>query len=466
MLQKGHNLYIFSETSLLVLSLFCIVMMKIYVMSPTLCVDLHFYIYVIMFTLDFVQHKRFRLIQFWLLGFVFIILSEMIIISEDGKMLNSYIDSLSYILFANDFFLTSYLFYNPPTESYLKVRQITNEKLFNLSAIIFTIIYIILHAGLITKAIYEGSRGGSSDITSGSGGVDLFAIFFGGLSLLLPALIAMCLKMGNNKNGILYYIMAISIIMLQMLGGTRFMLLFAALPFLIVLGVISVNKQSMRRHTIAVSTMIILAMAANFAKEVRNFGILEYQNKIEYLDDNYPHSFLGNAAREMSPEGCVKMNRMAMDYFSSHDFHYGKETAFILYFWIPRSIWKDKPVMLDYWLIRKYEDVAVNHSSASGFMGEIFADFGYFSLVVLIIWGCVLKRMELYVYKVFSVKGPILDKVFASSLFPYVFFFIRSPLTSTMQLISVFVIYLLISKFYTKKEVLYINSSLKIQYMA
>lgn len=452
MIKNIHNTYINIEISLLLLSLFSIGMMNLDNELTKLCVDLHFYIYFMMIAMDFMQHLRFRLIQFWLLGFIFVILSEMIIISEDENKINTFIDSFSYILLANDFFLASYLLYRPKAESSFAIRHITNKDSFHSSVIFSSILYLFLNASMLTKAIYQGARGGSSEVASG--GINIFGIFMSGLSLLLPALIAMCLKISNKNNYFLYYILAILIILLQMFGGTRFRLLFAALPFLIVLGVVSVNKQSVRRHAIAVSSMLILMLAASFAKEIRNVGVLAYQNRIEYEDNMYPQSFLGNLAREMSPEGCVKMNKMAMDYFSTHEFHYGKETAFILYFWVPRSFWKDKPVMLDYWLIRKYENVASNHSSASGFMGEIYADFGYFSLLVMIIWGCILKRMEFYVLKVFSVKGPIINKVFASVLFPYVFFFIRSPITSTMQLISVFVIYTFFRKLYTKKEII------------
>lgn len=451
MINRINISYLSSELLLLSLSLITTVLMVADVLvTPKFVVHLHFYVYMAMLALDFKTHKCFRLFQMWIMGFVFVILAEMILLVEDGNLPSSYIIPFAYLLSANAVLLGSYLLYKPKRMILKSAKYITDNQPYGTVILFMVIVYVLMNYTLAFKAFETGSRGGGGGI--GSLGSGTFAgSLFGGLALLLPALIGhYSLKRGGVITGL---VLALPVFLLQMLGGTRYKLLFAVLPFFIITGIIKVKRSRSRNLIIAFVSLLLLAGAASFAKDIRNTGINDYLNQQQYAQhpDAKP-SLLAKLAKNMSPEGCVYMTRMANDYFSNHDLHYGRESGFVFYFWIPRAIWKDKPTQLDYWLIRKYERVSENHSSASGFTGEIRADFGAFSYFILILWGFLLKYAESYVSCVYSVKEPIFNKVFAATLYPYVFFFVRSPLTASFSFIGECVIYLLMCRLMTERK--------------
>lgn len=451
MLQNVNNKYIHIEILLLLLSLLSTMMMYLDVASPKLVVHLHFYIYVIMIAEDFIHHKRFRLFQIWILGFVFMLLSEMILIVENSNVDESYISAFSYLFSANAILLVSYILYKPKYNTDLHIRYVVKSNYYGILIITFVITYLLMNYAFILNAFENGARVGSGDGTSLGTGT-LSGALMGGLSLLLPALIAHYSKLNNLKYSYAF-ILATPILIFQMLGGTRFRLLFATLPFLIILDLVSVRKTTLRNHFTALLFLLGLVFAASFVKEIRNTGINDYFNIQQYANRGTSNtSFLANLAGEMSPEGCVKMTIMANDYFSKHELHYGRESGFIFIFWIPRSVWKDKPTQLDHWLIRQYEQISSNYSSASAFTGEIRADFGFLSYLILILWGFLLKYAEIYVHRILSIDKPIFNKIFAATLFPYVFFFVRSPLTASFSLIGECIIYFILCKVLTKRK--------------
>ena len=146
------------------------------------------------------------------------------------------------------------------------------------------------------------------------------------------------------------------------------------------------------------------------------------------------------------------MTELANDYFSTHSLRYGRETSIILYFWVPRAIWPDKPTQLDHWLIREYNKrVPDGHSTASGFTGELRADFGMFSLFFVFVGGMLLRRGDAYVEQVFLSSDNI-NKILAACFFPYVFFVVRSPLAATQTFIFELVIFFIIKRFMTEKK--------------
>ena len=174
-----------------------------------------------------------------------------------------------------------------------------------------------------------------------------------------------------------------------------------------------------------------MVVVSGLIKQIRNTSLVDYFNETHVRDSESNAPWLVNIAENMSPEGVVEMTVLSDDYFSKHEYHYGRESGFILYFWIPRFIWPSKPTQLDHWLIREYMVVSENHSSASGFTGELKADFGLFSLIFVFFIGYILKRLDDYVKMYLSYSDRSFNTVIASSIIPYVFFFVRSPLTSS-----------------------------------
>ena len=213
------------------------------------------------------------------------------------------------------------------------------------------------------------------------------------------------------------------------------------LPWLILSGIINVGKQNIKNLVYVMAVAVFLSALSDFVKENRSLSLSEMMNQQEYSSDKqYRDVFIGIADR-MSPEGCVYMTRLAEDYYSTHSHEYGKEIGFMFYWVIPRAIWKDKPTPIDHWLIRKYENVPDQHSTASGFTGEIRADFGYWCLIVVFFWGWLLRYADAYVYNAFKDDSPRLEKLFASLIYPTVFFYVRSPLTATHSFMVEILIY-------------------------
>ena len=162
------------------------------------------------------------------------------------------------------------------------------------------------------------------------------------------------------------------------------------------------------------------------------------QEEEAFFSDNYVESerLIVRLASNMSPEGVVRMARLADRYFADHSLHYGRETGFVLYFWVRRRFFPEKPTMLDYWLIREYNPlVSEKYTTASGFLGELRADFGWFSLLFVFLFGMLMRRLDDFSSAVFSAGNSSFDMVLASLLYPWVFFFVRSPVTSTISLL-------------------------------
>lgn len=227
-------------------------------------------------------------------------------------------------------------------------------------------------------------------------------------------------------------------------------MLFAVLPYLIIMGVIPVKNIKARQVIIILSVVVVAVVFSSFLKRARNISIEERETMalVENVYEN--RGSLPKVAGYMSPEGVVKMAYYADDYFEERPLHWGKEFGFALYFWIPRAIWHNKPTQLDYWLIREYLSVSNKFSSASGFIGELRADFGWGLLLFMILFGILLKEGDRYIVNV--IEGRSLHTVVAACLYPFVFFIIRSPLTSYFQLINILVIVFIFSRFLGKSN--------------
>jgi oligosaccharide repeat unit polymerase len=149
----------------------------------------------------------------------------------------------------------------------------------------------------------------------------------------------------------------------------------------------------------------------------------------------------------MSPEGVVRSNAKMVDYFSNKPFLFGESTGFIFYFWIPRSIWKEKPTMLGHWLIREYGDKGFGsgHSASFGFSGDFYADFGIPGAIFLsFLLGIGLKKLESIRIQSFYIEDE--RKILYAMVYPYVFFAVRSPITASITMIYILVVFFLLRR--------------------
>lgn len=430
------------ELLLILISLILVPIMWIGLLSPGIVINIHFYLLILMAIINFKHLLKISLYQVWIAAFIFIILSEMLIIIADESDVNSYITSFSYLLLANDFVLLGYHSYKNKANNN-KIYKIYNIEKKNLLLLVIILGIILYISGSVSSIISNIILGRQTSETTGS--TSLIGILTKSLGLILPAIIAFYYKYIIKKNVWKSMFFILPIISVQILLSTRFHLLFSLLPYFIIIGIIDLNNFSLKKLSYIFILFICFILLSSLIKEYRKMSLidLEIDELTEENEINENDNITTLMAREMSPEGVVFMTRLANEYFEDNQLTYGKEISFILYFWVPRSIWPDKPTPIDHWLIRKYYNVSEGHSTASGFTGELRADFGLFSLFIVFLGGMLLKRGDLFVENVFfNQKG--FNLILASCLYPYVFFLVRSPLTATQTLIFELLIFYLL----------------------
>lgn len=417
------------------------------VSSPIFVVDFHFYLLLLLIAIDFYQNRKLNLFQVWNCGFIFIILSEMLVLSSEADNIKSYVPSFAYLLLANSLLLLGYLLYKPKVRNRKSNKILVHKNLFFPFLIVCYITYFGSAFLTILNTILLGRQQAST-----LGSSSFFGVFSTALGLLMPAIIAYYYRYIKQKKQWIGIIMVLPIFGAQLILSTRFHLLFSIIPFLIITGLIDLEKFSLKKNVILVTFLLFFVSLTSFIKEYRYVSLadissMEFEEK-EEKDDNRLSVKL---ARQMSAEGVVDMTKLANKYFENHSLLWGKEVSFILYFWVPRSIWVNKPTPIDHWLIRKYYKVPDSYSTASGFTGELRADFGMLSLFFVFLGGFLLKKGDTYISNLFKDGTHSFSIVLAAILFPYVFFLVRSPLTATQSLIFELLIYKIFSYVFVKQ---------------
>lgn len=128
---------------------------------------------------------------------------------------------------------------------------------------------------------------------------------------------------------------------------------------------------------------------------------------------------------------------------------------FITYFWVPRAVWKNKPTMIDYWLIRKYtnEYDDAGHSTASGFIGELFMDFGkYLAVLIFFFIGMILSKINKLLLA--TPSDSYFKIIVKGSVLAWVFFMVRSIMTSSFMFLFIVLSAYIISKIFKKWNII------------
>lgn len=420
------------EILLIVLSMIIALIICVAPQSAQIMIDVSLFIYIAIIYVNFKRSKSFNIYQVWIVGYIFIVWAEMCIICDSREYLGGYITPFCRFILANACVLLGYNIRQkemPP--SIYKIRK--DNAWFPLLIAVLSAYFIYQKMPSVMNVYNEG-RGTILSNAKGSG--TLMGALRGALGLLMPAMIAYYIRRVKKKPVALALVLSLPITILQLFGGTRFRFLFSVLPIMIILGLFNIKRGEKNKIALLVMAMVAMILLTNFVKENRASGFADAE--MSFFDENERYESKRATvwlARHFSPEGIVRMARRADVYFSENSLHYGKETSFILYFWVPRSIWKDKPTQLDYWLIREFENVADEFSTASGFIGELRADFGWGCLFFIFLFGMLLKKIDLYSTAVLSKENDAFNVVLVSVLYPWAFFFVRSPITSTMSLL-------------------------------
>lgn len=442
---KRSTLYKYLELSLIIISI-CIIALSTDNYSIA---NAHFYLFLGIAILDILSHKSFSLLTVWIAGVIFVILSDIIIYSYGP--IYTWVDKFT--LLANDAVLAGYIMTKPLYKDYKKTQE---EQHFvrstNLFIIVLVIVYSVYLYNLVPKAIQSFMIGGRNiEIEENN---ILLSTFLGGYHVL-PLIIAFyCIRIKHQSKWTAF-ILSLPIFFIEFCDGTRFRMLFTILPFLLVSGIIQLDKMDIKKTITLILVFVAIIYGSNYMLHTRRTG---FGNYIELERDdfvfNHPHSdnLSVKVCKKCSPEGTINMMNVLHNHLEKNEPTYGLSTGFVLYFWVPRSLWPNKPTMLNHWLPRKYMNVGEGHSTSTGFMGEPYADFGRLAFIFYYIMGILLRRGNNLLIKYDYGRANVYGSLYAGVLIPYVFFAVRSPVTGTCYTLMQWLMLYLFSKFLVKKN--------------
>lgn len=416
--------------------------------SLEVALDVYFYSLIIIIGLDYLDNKSVTLLQTWLLAFIFIILSEALL--SDSLY---YSRAIKYLLTANSIFIFGYFIpikYKSQQKTKNYIMKVRPSKWVLHILVLMLLIYLFVDAPrTINQFIY-----GRKAIYSGFTANGFFAYFIEGLAFMLPALFAYYfIRLKNKKTIVIPLIFSLPVFITLFFKGTRFNLLFSFAAFLIITQLKHGGK--LRINTQMIILVLLLIGSTILMKEFRQGGLISAftSNNTESVTRTSNSTRLSEKlASNMSPEGVIDMTDLMMTHFDSNPHMLGKSSLFLAYFWVPRKIWPEKPTMLGNWLIRLYRGgFGESHSASFGFTGDLYADFGYFSLLIVFILGILLKVAEHFKNYAFHSKG--YNVILGAMFYPYVFFFVRSPITSTMNFLGIIFFYYFFKRlFFTEQR--------------
>lgn len=408
----------------------------------------YFYVLAIWGIVDVLQKKKIELIHVWNAAFGFIILSEVFSDKSTASYLS--LTALQFIIIANNIIYIGYISYKKRAIPGFKQTKHTvkylPKKITPYILVLLTGFFFVFKINGVLASISGGRVGQSEE------GSFIFGNIVNALGFILPALIAYYFIIIKNKKILTTILIASPIFIVQFLIGTRFPLLFSILGFLIVtFSKFPIKKINFKTSFFIVLSLLVLLLGSKAMKSFRAFGFeSNNQNNLIQVDDYGYESVPASVLSLGSPEGIIDMTTLLFDYFDQHDYMYGKTSSFILYFWVPRAIWPSKPTMLGNWLIREYRSgFSSGHSASFGFTGELYTDFGFFSLIFVFFIGRLIAKANAFKDK--ALRSNSYQLVLGAMLFPYIFFFVRSPITATINFLAILLFYFIFKRMFVPK---------------
>ena len=390
--------------------------------------SLYFYIVTVYLAFSIVKLKSIHLIHVWLFGFLFIIVSE--VNSSKSLFESEYLLSAVRFLFvANNIIFLSYYLASSQTLINKNYQTIVKKK---------GLFVLIFFLGLYVAVMFEYALNSFLLGKSAAGYmVDQWILnaIIGSLGYLLPASFLYYFSKQYPDRQYLALIFSAPIWIILFMIGTRFPLLFSTLGYIIVW--ISTKKEiKLKHYVITILCGFMLFLSAAIMKKIR--GGAKYSDK-EIFQTTYSfNEFPALIGSYMTDEAVVNMTSELIKYYDapSNEHKYGVSSSFILYFWIPRSLWEEKPTMLGYWFFRQINsNVDSQYSAAFGYTGDLFVDFGYFSLIFMFFFGTILRKLQ-NKFERFKATTSIYI-IIGAMFYPLIFFFVRSPVTSLMNFLGI-----------------------------
>lgn len=396
--------------------------------------NIHFYIFILIAIVDFFKNRSFSLLSVWIVAFIYIIITEMLLANYGPD----YSWAHKFIFISNNIVILGYIYGKDISKNDIDRHNTSNDDLRESSY--FTVsmasLYILFLIVLIPHALTSLRFGARSLENTGEASSNIFVSTLLNTYKVLPIILGFYIVKIKKKSKWIALIFSLPIIFLLIVDGTRFYLLFSLLPFLLICRFLNIGKITLGKIIQITLFVGVFLWMSDFIMNTRNTGIEDISQRLENKTTVNSDYLSVKICSHGSSEGVVFMVNLIKKHFDVYDHTYGMSTGFFLYFWIPRSIWPNKPEMLNHWLPHMYMGgFADNHSTASSFCGEPYADFGYFSVILFFVVGILLKKGNNYLRKYRYGDAISLHSLFAAQLIPYVFFAVRSPITATYQTI-------------------------------
>lgn len=407
------------------------------------------WIYIIFLGFNILKDRYVSLISIFIFGFIYIYFKEILnntteliqIWGEENINIAYKVVMFSCITFIAGYYIYEALFVKK-SNAFLPKKEmffIKNKKRFFIITIFLTYLIFLGNIVLIINGFTKGRQN---------------AFEYGILSSISYAIGVICIvnyklyfKQFYGKDSYLKVILySLPIFILYIGSGTRFLLLFG----LIALINSSLSNLKIKKIFLLGVTLVIIGFLGNFFLKYRNDGFAAI-TEVESATQNENRSLNKIIVSNFTEEGVFRNAAMINDYTGKNDYTYGKSISFISYFWVPRVVWESKPTQIDHWLIRKYTDEydETGHSTASGFLGEIFMDFGkYITVLIFFFIGMLISKLN---NKLLSVSVDSYFKLLvSSSIIAWLFFAVRSVLTSSMMLIFIILLAYIFSKLFKR----------------
>lgn len=371
-----------------------------------------------------------KFIVFWQLGFLLIIAYEGVFFESlyaGYYRPEHYNGAARYINGANFLFLIFYYFFEKDPVADGSKRMIASLRVnaglgmfFILAAYV---LFLAVHVPL-AYAMASGGRLAGGEAIEFMESVGGFEAPLRGLArcagLVLPAMLMYhYLWAAPSQSRLLKACTAIApILVIQFLIGIRFPLLFGILGALVVY---SDSVKVQRKQFVQLfACLLVLVFAFQAMKTFRRHG--------------FSNVSVATIAESFRPTEFTKVDYVVLtmskivDYFEVGDHLHGRSNAALVFFWIPRYFWPNKPTLLDHWFIREYGDrgISESHSSSSTFASNAFVDFGFWGGISF--WGLMgwpFAKLQTWCDKVRARRGDGLI-ILVAVIFPASFFGVRS----------------------------------------
>jgi oligosaccharide repeat unit polymerase len=248
------------------------------------------------------------------------------------------------------------------------------------------------------ETVFFGGRAASSQDIELSARAALTSGFVLSLAVGMPSILAYYLVWLRGVRPSMALFVVAPIVVLQMVVGTRFVMLMS------LAGVVAVimSKERISQRLLAVGTAVLgfllVASAITAAARYEGFANSTLTQYFEYLEANgFVHS-----------EGMIINLSALVSHFERVPHLHGASNLGILLFWIPRAFWPDKPTLLGYWFIRlaTARGFSKGHSIGLTFAADSYADFGYVGgLLFCVVIGIVMGAVERLVAKLLARPG-------------------------------------------------------------